>query len=81
MVSRSWLPNRTVAGEMEYRKQYISHADNFCTCEFDGPFLCVGSALDEAATTATLGYGPGMLNYGENYVEQSITLISPDATM
>ena len=60
----TWLPQRTIVGGEAYRRAYVKYADRVCTCEFDGPFLCIRSALDDEPTLTTVGYGPGTMNYG-----------------
>jgi len=37
-ISVAYLTRRT---HMQYRKRFVKAADAMCTCEFDGPFLCV----------------------------------------
>ena len=60
----TWMPRRAEVGKEKYREQFVKHADRFCTCENDGPSLCIKSALDDVPTVATLGYGP-ISNYAE----------------
>ena len=59
-----WLPKRSEVGDEAYRKEYVKHAERFCTCEFGGEFLCIKTALDDKPRKETLGIGPGTLDYG-----------------
>ena len=45
----SWLPQRSEVGERDFRQQYTSFADLFCTCDFGGAFLCSRYALKDTA--------------------------------
>jgi len=55
-----WLPKRTASN---YRDKFVEQADRMCTCELDGPFLCVKTAMDDTPTVESLNFGPGVWDY------------------
>jgi len=70
-----WLPKRTASN---YRDKFVEQADRMCTCELDGPFLCIKTSMDDTPTVESLNFGPGIWDYyGPTWSERNWKMRRP----